>query len=1064
MQRKIIIKALIFLVLSLFLALGAAWADPMKVGEKRNITNENMQNNKNFLEKERETIVIKDQLSGLESVDKQGVENFLKKHSHILQTELSSDYEVKQLVRESTGMAHFKLQQKLNSIPVYGKQLNIHVTQEGNVKLINGSVLKKQFNPQDYKPKISVQEAVYTAAGNIGIDEVPDGTGAELMWYEYKCTIFLTYVVNLITINPEPKNMVMFIDAQTGQVIDKFNNLKDSSAVVGHGIGVLGDRKELPLTLDGGKYLMIDTLTNARTNDIHNSENVYAPLNIVDDPDGDFSDLYQASAVDAHYYIGKSLTYYKDLHVRNGIDNYGSAVNPIVHYGRNYNNAFWLGGNNNKIYFGDGNGYSTRPFSGSPDVVGHELTHGVIDYTCNLEYRNQSGALNESLSDTFAVLIEEYCEGQIDWLIGEDLFISGGKAGRSLQDPALYGQPAHMNNYVYLPDDEEHDNGGVHINSGIMNKAAYLIISELGSEKAGKIYYRAMAYYLTPTSNFFEAATVLVHSAAELYGEGSQECLVVKNAFKSVGILTADLPSDYVITYNSDKDGDHEIFMVSPDGSYRKQITNNSAYDSYASLSPDGKKILFQSSPDEVVVNIYLMDVDGSGVKAITSGSADDIHPAWSPDGSQIVFSRSEGLFYNLYIVNSDGSGLRQLTNENKLNLFPAWSPDGKKIAYECETPSSSDPNQITGYEIKVTDLDNGSTISLGDEIGEPSWSPDGTKIVFTGVHNGIWTIGTMNGDGTGKSYLTSFEAYRPHYSPDGKFIVTVSFLNGNWEIAMVDENGNNYSTVVANSNPNIICNYPYWGRVSTTNGTAPAVPQGLNAVPGNGKATLSWLPNSETDIVGYNIYQSLDQTTFSKVNAQLFTNTTTTVENLVNGKTYYFKVTAVNTSSLESAQSAAVSVTPTGSNGNISGLVKLEPLIGANYSRCTITLAGTGYVTTAGEDGKFRFADVPPGNYYVLATLPGYTPGLWANVKVTAGTETSLPLIELLAGDINGDQRINLSDFGKLVEVFGLVLGSNNWVPAADFNGDGGINIADFGALASNFGKSFCYPEGFAP
>uniref|UniRef100_UPI0005CEB492 M4 family metallopeptidase n=1 Tax=Bacillus cereus TaxID=1396 RepID=UPI0005CEB492 len=154
----------------------------------------------------------------------------------------------------------------------------------------------------------------------------------------------------------------------------------------------------------------------------------------------------------------------------------------------------------------------------------------VTQYSAGLEYWGQSGALNESFSDVFGYFLDPD-----DWDCGEDLFTSqfSGQALRSLSYPEKYGQPSHMNNYQYTYD----DNGGVHYNSGIPNKAAYFTINAIGKEKAEQIYYRALTVYLTPTSEFRQARAALLQSALDFdcyYNWGTYHA--VANAWNQVGV------------------------------------------------------------------------------------------------------------------------------------------------------------------------------------------------------------------------------------------------------------------------------------------------------------------------------------------------------------------------------------------------------------------------------------------------------------------------------------------------------------------------------------------------
>ncbi len=185
------------------------------------------------------------------------------------------------------------------------------------------------------------------------------------------------------------------------------------------------------------------------------------------------------------------------------------------------------------MVYGDGDGKTFTSLSAADDVVAHELTHAVTEHSANLVYENQPGALNESMSDVFGYFVDPE-----DWLMGEDAYTPGkpGDGLRSLSNPEQYNQPAHMNNYQNLPNTEQGDYGGVHINSGIPNKAAYLTITKIGKEKSEDIYYRALTQYLSSNSSFLDAKFALKQAASDLYGANSTEVQQVVNAWNSVGV------------------------------------------------------------------------------------------------------------------------------------------------------------------------------------------------------------------------------------------------------------------------------------------------------------------------------------------------------------------------------------------------------------------------------------------------------------------------------------------------------------------------------------------------
>jgi Zn-dependent metalloprotease len=246
-----------------------------------------------------------------------------------------------------------------------------------------------------------------------------------------------------------------------------------------------------------------------------------------------------------------TYTFYKEAYDRDSVDGSGLALVSCVHFGVDFDNAFWDGG---EMVYGDGSNqlFIVGSLTKAIDVIGHELTHGVTQYTAGLEYHGQSGALNESCSDVFGSLVKQYSLGQsadqADWLIGAGLLVPemGGLALRSMSNPgtAFDGdpQPAHMDDYQDLPDDNDprNDNGGVHINSGIPNRAFYLAATAIGGnawEGAGRIWYQTLTQRLEPTSDFRQAADATVEAAADLFGAGGSEEQAVQAAWEEVGVL-----------------------------------------------------------------------------------------------------------------------------------------------------------------------------------------------------------------------------------------------------------------------------------------------------------------------------------------------------------------------------------------------------------------------------------------------------------------------------------------------------------------------------------------------
>jgi Zn-dependent metalloprotease len=275
--------------------------------------------------------------------------------------------------------------------------------------------------------------------------------------------------------------------------------------------------------------------------DAHNTENLPGDLVRAEGaPTGD------DPVVDEVYdNLGTTYDFYWSMLGRNSLDGQGGPLLASVHYSQNYDNAFW---NGQFMVFGDGLVFDHLS---ELSVAAHELTHGVTEVEAQLIYHGQSGALNESISDVFASLVKQFKRGRqdagdADWLIGEGIWADTiqGKALRSMSNPGsafddpLIGrdeQPAHMDNYFH----GEEDNQGVHINSGICNKAFSLIATKIGGyagEKAGPIWYTTLRdRRLRPDATFLDFAQLTYVTAWNLFPEG-KESEIVRDAWREVGI------------------------------------------------------------------------------------------------------------------------------------------------------------------------------------------------------------------------------------------------------------------------------------------------------------------------------------------------------------------------------------------------------------------------------------------------------------------------------------------------------------------------------------------------
>ncbi|MFI8706810.1 M4 family metallopeptidase [Bacillus sp. NPDC077411] len=484
--------------------------------------------------------------------------NAAKKDYKLGEKSAEESFKVQKVVKDPVGEATVvRLQQMYEGVPVWGSTQVAHIGKDGVLKVVSGTVAPDLDKKEQLKNKnkIDGKQAIEAAQKDLGLNPKYEvEPAADLFVYQNGEETIYAYVVKLNFLDPEPGNYYYFIEADNGKVLNKYNTIHNANTEnnapiqpvtgtnkVGTGKGVLGDTKSINTTLSRSSYYLQDNTHGATIYTYDAKNRTTLPGTLWADTDNIFNATRDAAAVDAHYYAGVTYDYYKKTFNRNSYNDAGAPLKSTVHYGRNYNNAFW---NGSQMVYGDGDGYTFIPFSGGIDVVGHELTHAVTEYSSNLIYQNESGALNEAFSDIFGTLIEYADNRNPDWEVGEDIYTPGtaGDALRSMSDPTKYDDPDHYSKRYTGTS----DNGGVHTNSGIINKAAYLLanggthygvtVNGIGKDKVGAIYYRANTVYLTESATFSQARAGLVQAAADLYGANSAEVAAVKQSYDAVGV------------------------------------------------------------------------------------------------------------------------------------------------------------------------------------------------------------------------------------------------------------------------------------------------------------------------------------------------------------------------------------------------------------------------------------------------------------------------------------------------------------------------------------------------
>ncbi len=478
------------------------------------------------------------------------------------------DVQVLRSFTDERGRVFVHAQHTQAGVPVWGSQAIVEMESDGMLANVVDDLkhsLNRGFTKIRLQPSIAADSATQMAqrAALLGAHQLTGAPHASL-WL-YRAENGQDHLAWRIALRREDGSKetsmpVVFIDAHSGATLFKYDNLQTASAAV---TGISNYEGSLTLTgyLNGTTYYLEDVARKIGTFTYTNSTN---SLSRVTSTSSSFNSTAHKAAVDAHYGAGATYDYFKNIHGRNGIDGNGgpgstmsidgvtNLIGSRVHYSTNYNNAFW---NGSYMTYGDGDGTTFSSLT-TLDIAGHEMMHGITERTAGLVYSGESGALNESMSDVFGAMVERYKKGETadTWKIGEQTYTPGNGTGDALR----YMDNPHLasNSGFTADDDPDHyserytgtaDNGGVHINSGIANKAFYLTAKGgthhrggsmigIGADNAAKIWYKALTSFMTSSTNFSGARTATLNAAAALYGSGSANYTAVCNAWTMVGV------------------------------------------------------------------------------------------------------------------------------------------------------------------------------------------------------------------------------------------------------------------------------------------------------------------------------------------------------------------------------------------------------------------------------------------------------------------------------------------------------------------------------------------------
>ncbi len=743
------------------------------------------------------------------------------------------------------GARYTHFQQTYRGLPVWGREIVVHFRPDGNIRAVNGRYLPTPRSVDLLSTKISRDEAITIVWNDLGEnphDSAFTGSLGRMLKYNGPSASLCIWADDnsesprkawFTEIRPNLlDDWYYFIDAITGQILDKYSNTKSDGPTTASAVDLNGVTQTIHTYLVGSQYYLIDgsrPIWQVTQPDIVNDPRgalwteTYG--NTDDGPAANITSLGNTwtdpAAVSAQYNVGETFQYYYSSFGRMGIDDSGTTILSFIHItseGESVDGAFWGDG---YMIYGDG-GQQFYPLAGGLDVAAHEMTHGVIQHTVNLKYENQSGALNESFADVFACMVD-----RADWHIGEDIvkpavFPSG--ALRNLADPHnggnsydYYWQPATMSEYV----SDTSDHGMIHTNSGIPNHAAYLIGQAIGRDELEQIYYHILeAHYLTTEAQFVDMRLAAIQSATDLYWITPTAATAVESAFDAVGIFDGtpttqppDEPAvvgdEWVAVVNAEA-GDNSLYKAKPDSSSTiVQLSGTQVLASSGrpiSVSSDGSGIVFIDSSHYIRV----IGTDGVGEQVI-SASGEWYSLTLSPDGSKLATTSiyEDSSIYVFDLTNPDSTKVFRLycptTVQGTSSYITRyadvldWNMTGEYLVYDAlSSIPQSGGGSIDTWSIFILEVSSGRILSLfpplppGIQMGDPAFAHT----------NDIYVVSDLIDDNSSTDYIYAVNLFSgqqsvvenngtsigyPDYSTDDSRIVFDRFEAGRNSIRQIN-------------------------------------------------------------------------------------------------------------------------------------------------------------------------------------------------------------------------------------------------------------------------------------
>ncbi len=817
--------------------------------------------------------------------------NFLSANKSLLNiSDPAKEFQVEKSFSDKFGMTHIKFRQVYEGVNVWAQELYVHMDPTGNITSVNGNFEPTPYSITDINGKIAsstaINSAVKTLKNKTGISDLPvklekildyyGPTTKKVIWYDKQQVPHLVWLVEVRS--GIANDWYYFVDAQSGNIINSYNNVCYDGATTATGVDLNGVTRTFNTYQIGSNYFMMDAsepmFNSAQSTFPDNPVGAIVNLDLKNQDLTSNSQIYYVTSannqwsdpasISSHYNAYVTYNYYRTVYNRNSIDDKGMTIYSIIHAtenGQSMENAFWSG---KVMCYGDG-GTIFKPLAGGLDVASHEMTHGVTQYTSNLVYQDQSGALNESMSDCFASLVDS-----TNWTIGEQVikdfntFPSG--ALRDMSNPHNGGntgdpswQPAVMSEYVTTTD----DNGGVHVNSGIPNHAFYYVASSIGRAKTGQIWYRAETTYLTRSAQFIDARIATEKAATDLFGSSSSELQAVKTAWDNVQVYegqgTPPPPStqltgaQWVLATNTSSSDYNSIYMA------KTQIQTNSDFYALTQTPVLSRPAVSDASGIIIFVdrnyNLRVLDANPNNPQeAVLDSSGVWESVAIGPGLSSLALTSKyiDTTIYYFDLTNQISKKIKITTQSYdaanaKTALYAdemSFDPTGNYLLFDCYNQlKGATGDTISFWNINLLDITTGQISSVfpplaqGISVGNPSFSKTSPyRFTFdywnTTSQENYVSAADFNTGQVGTIAGPDYDLGYPTYSADDKIIAyhDVQYLQSAYH-DVIEQMPMQSDMITGTNNPQSYmtdATYPFWFVIGTRTTDVKTLPSSI--------------------------------------------------------------------------------------------------------------------------------------------------------------------------------------------------------------------------------------------